>query len=294
MTVPHQTPLHRTLRAIAYLVLPAEALFAGCAVAGVALPAPARLSGGAGLVVLLVIEAVGLAVLYRRGGAAALREVVPEPVRRLLGHELRIVASLLLWPARRRVGVRDGVDLAFGHAKGNAAMLFGLAFVCVIETFGMSVLLRGLPTVHAVVLFVDVYTVLLFIGIHAASVTRPHVLSPEELRVRHGAHHDLRIPLARIASARADRRYTHEPAEGVLNIPVASQTSLTLELTEPVDAVGLLGKRREVTTVRLHANEPAKLLAALRRRLDGAHEPLAALTPVRTAPSRHPGPPRSA
>ncbi|CAM5235907.1 hypothetical protein SALBM135S_00617 [Streptomyces alboniger] len=278
------TALHRALRAVAYTALPAELLVVCCAAAGLTLPAPARLAVGAVIVALLVGEAVGLAVLYRRGGAAALRDVVPEPVRRIVGHELRVLASLVLWPARRRVGVREGTDEAFGHAKGSAAPLFGLAFVCAVETYGMSVLLRHWPTAHAVVLVLDLYTVLLFIGIHAASVTRPHVLSPDAFRVRHGAHHDLRIPLARIAAVRADPRYTHEPADGVLDVPVASQTSLTVELTEPVTAVGFLGGRREVTTVRLHADEPAELLAALRARL----------TPVRSAPSPLPGPPRSA
>jgi len=277
-----RTP-QRILRGIAYTALPAEAVIVCCVLAGVALPAPVLVAAEATIVALMLCEAVGLAVLYRRGGTAALKDAVPEPVRRILGHEFRVLASLVLWAARRKVGVRDGMGQeAFGHAKGNAATLFGLAFVCVVETYGMSVLLRPWPTAHAVVLFVDVYTVLLFIGMHAASVTRPHVLSPDELRVRHGAHRDLRIPLARIAAVRADRRYTHEPADGVLDIPVASQTSLTLELTQPVAAVGLLGARREVTTVRLHADEPAKLLAALTSRL----------TPVRTAPSSRPGPPR--
>ncbi|MEU1144134.1 hypothetical protein ACFYO9_14180 [Streptomyces sp. NPDC005863] len=52
---------------------------------------------------------------------------------------------------------------------------------------------------------------------------------------------------------------------------MASTTSLTLELTEPVIAVGFLGGRREVSTVRLHADEPALLLAALRERLPRPH-----------------------
>ncbi|MEU7579083.1 hypothetical protein AB0B50_15935 [Streptomyces sp. NPDC041068] len=68
------------------------------------------------------------------------------------------------------------------------------------------------------------YGVVLMLGLHAASVTRPHVLSPDALRVRKGAHLDLRIPLALI------------------------------------------------TTVRLHADQPAELLAALKERL-GARPP---------------------
>ncbi|MGW2226547.1 hypothetical protein [Streptomyces formicae] len=192
---------------------------------------------------------------------------VPQPVRWLVGHELRVLVSLAMWVTRRRHGVRGAGDLAFGHARGQAAVMYGLTFVCVVEAYGMSVLLRNWPTAHTVMLVIDVYSVVLLLGIHAASVTRPHVLSSDTLRVRQGAHRDLRIPLARIAAVRAERRFTHEPADGVLDLPVGSTTSLTLELTDPVTAVGFLGKRREVTTVRLHADEPERLTTALRERL---------------------------
>ncbi|WP_244177680.1 hypothetical protein [Streptomyces atriruber] len=197
-----------------------------------------------------------------------LKTAVPTPLRRLVGHELRIVLSLALWMTRRRHGVdRTAGERAFGHARGQAPIMYGLTFVCVVEAFGMAVLLRGYPTAHTVMLVIDVYSVILMIGIHAASVTRPHVLSPDALRVRQGAHRDLRIPLALVDAVRAERLFTHGPADGVLDLPVASTTSITLRLTEPVTAVGLLGKRREVTTVRLQADDPAQLLAALKDQL---------------------------
>ncbi|MEU5773110.1 hypothetical protein ABZ819_07355 [Streptomyces venezuelae] len=197
-----------------------------------------------------------------------LTAITPAPLRHLAGHELRVLVSLVMWVARRRHGVdRAAGERAFGHARGQAAIMYGLTFVCVVEAFGMSVLLRGFPTAHAVLLFIDVYSVILMVGIHAASVTRPHVLSPDALRVRQGAHRDLRIPLALVDTVRAERLFTHEPADGVLALPVASTTSLTLTLTEPVTAVGLLGKRREVTTVRLQADEPRRLHEALKEHL---------------------------
>ncbi|MFF3642019.1 hypothetical protein [Streptomyces sp. NPDC002564] len=192
---------------------------------------------------------------------------VPTALRRLVGHELRVLAGLARWATGRRHGVRGPADLPFGHARDQAAIMYGLTFVCVVEAFGMAVLLRDWPTAHRVMLVVDVYGVVLMIGLHAASVTRPHVLSADALRVRQGAHRDLRIPLALIDAVRAERRFTHEAADGVLDLPVASTTSLTLELAGPVTAVGFLGGRREVTTVRLHADEPDGLLSALRERL---------------------------
>ncbi|MET8689579.1 hypothetical protein ABZV77_35780 [Streptomyces sp. NPDC004732] len=198
----------------------------------------------------------------------SLKTALPTPARKLIGHEVRILVSLVMWVTRRRHGVGGAAgERAFGHARDQAPIMYGLTFVCVVEAFGMAVLLRNHPTAHAVMLIIDVYSVILMIGIHAASVTRPHVLSPDALRVRQGAHRDLRIPLALVDAVRAERLFTHEAADGVLDLPVASTTSLTLELTEPVTAVGFLGKRREVKRIRLHADEPTQLLTALKEQL---------------------------
>ncbi|GGV38301.1 hypothetical protein GCM10010277_25410 [Streptomyces longisporoflavus] len=276
------------MRGIALVLVPTELTLLACLLTGAPLPPDVLLGVEAVAVTMFVVEGAGLAVLYRRGGRAAVREVVPEPVRRIVGHELRVLGSLALWVARRRHGVRAG-DLAFGHARDQAAMMYGIVFVSVVETVGLSVLLRNWPAVHAVVLVVDVYGVVLLLGMQAASVTRPHVLSADALRVRKGAHRDLWIPLDRIAAVSGERRFTHEAADGVLDLPVAAQTSLTLELTEPVTAVGLLGGKQQVTTVRLHADEPEKLRAALNQALRAKAGPeveqAPELTRARTVPS---------
>jgi hypothetical protein len=195
--------------------------------------------------------------------------------RALVRHELRLFASLLLWVTGRTDGTRDGRP--FGYARGQGAMMWGFAFVCVVETVGMGVLLRGWPVVHAVVLVLDVYTVLQVVGMHAACVTRPHVLGSADLRVRHGGQVDLRIPLADIAAVRRELRATHERAEGELNLAVGAQTDITLELATPVPHFTFLGRERRLRLVRLHADDSAELVRAL--------------TQARTAPAPHPGRP---
>jgi hypothetical protein len=156
-------------------------------------------------------------------------------------------------------------------------MMWGLAFVCVVETAGMAVLLRGWPAVHAVVLVLDVYTVLMVVGMHAACVTRPHILDSTHVRVRNRAHVDLRIPLADIAVVRRELRTTHERAEGELNLAVGAQTDVTLELATPVPHFTFLGRERHIRLVRLHADDPDELARALTR--------------ARTVPSPSPGRP---
>ncbi|MDT0611949.1 hypothetical protein [Streptomyces lancefieldiae] len=188
----------------------------------------------------------------------------------LVRHELRLLASLWLWVTRRTHGTEGG-GAAFGYVRGQGAMMFGFAFVCVVESVGMSVLLRDWPTAHHVVLVLDVYTVVFVIGLHAASVVRPHVLHAAggTLRIRRAVHVDIRIPLDRIASVRRELRMTHEPADGELDLAVGAQTSVTVELAEPVTHVTFLGRRREVRVVRCHADDPGGLVRAVDQAREG-------------------------
>ncbi|MFI5803143.1 hypothetical protein [Streptomyces sp. NPDC051561] len=294
--------MKKVLRGVAYAVLPGELALVICLLAGVRVPA-AVLSAAELLVLAVVAAEVFAFVRLRRRGLSAreaLAELVPEPVLRLLGHELRLMASLGRWVARRRHGVGAG-DLAFGHAKAQSAMLWGFAFVCVVETVGLHVLLAGVPVVQAVFLVLDVYTVVLIVGLHAAAVTRPHVVGADgSLRVRSGAHVDLRLPAERIVSVRYELCPDpgKEPRDGLLELAVASQTNVTVELSEPVEAVSLLGRHRPVTTVRFHADGARDLVtAATSRRSSHAPSPDAgpqALKPGRTAPSPLLGRPGSA
>ncbi|MFD5481893.1 hypothetical protein [Streptomyces hawaiiensis] len=183
----------------------------------------------------------------------------------LVRHEVRLLASLALWVARRTHGTKKG--RAFGYARGQGAMMAGFAFVCLVETVALSVLLRDWPVVHAAFLFLDVYTIVFVVGLHASSVVRPHVLDVGRgsLRIRRYVHVDLCVPLERIGSARRELRMTHEPADGELNVEVGSQTTVTLELTEPVTHLTFLGRNQEVRVVRFHADDADGLVRALGR-----------------------------
>ncbi|MDX3779507.1 hypothetical protein [Streptomyces europaeiscabiei] len=194
-------------------------------------------------------------------------------VRSLVRHELLLLGSVLRWIARRPHGLGEG-GRAFGYARGQGAMMFGFGFVCVVETVTMSVLLHGFPLVHQVFLVLDLYTILIVVGLHAASVTRPHVLAGTTLRLRRFATVDLCVPLTAVASVRRELRTTHDKRDGELNMEVGSQTTVTVELDEPVAYLTFFGRRREVRLVRFHADESDQLVRLLRE-----------FTPERTAPS---------
>ncbi len=181
----------------------------------------------------------------------------------LVRHELRLLSSIGLWVARRPHQTGEGA--AFGYSRGQDPMMLGFGFVIVIESIMMSVLLRNHPAVQRAWFTVDVYTLVLIVGMHAASVVRPHVLDDRVLRVRRAAHVDLRIPLEKVARARRELRTTHERTEGELNLAIGSQTTVTLELTEPVAHFTFLGRRQDIRLVRFHADDAGSLVKAIAR-----------------------------
>ncbi|MYV55162.1 hypothetical protein GT042_22175 [Streptomyces sp. SID3212] len=201
---------------------------------------------------------------------------LPPSVRRLLMHEVRGVGSLARWVARRTHGVREG-DHAAAYTGPQTAMMYGLLFVSVVETVVLTVLLTPWPLVHRIMLVLDVYTVLAVLALHAGCVTRPHVAGADgSLRIRYGALFDLLIAGEQIASVRVERRYPSgglvqfTPSEGqgddgsVLDLVVGSQTSVRVELTEPVTFVRPLGRTGRAQVVRFHADEAEELVRVLR------------------------------
>ncbi|WP_406119954.1 hypothetical protein [Streptomyces sp. NBC_00989] len=254
------------LRKLCAVAVPAQLALAVCLFSGVPVPEIVLLGAKLLLLVLLGAEAYVWLRLRRLGLSLrqALARLVPGRVARYVAHEARIMASLVRWIARRPHGVGEA-DAVFPHARDQAAMMYGLTFVCVAETVALSFLLARWPVVHAVLLVVDVYTVLFVLGMHAATVTRPHVLAGGVLRIRQTAHVDVRVPLTQIAAVRRQTLFTHTKKNGELNLPIGSQTSLTVELTEPVDAPKLLGAPRLVQVIRLHADDPKSLYDAVTR-----------------------------
>ncbi|MFF4268433.1 hypothetical protein [Streptomyces sp. NPDC001536] len=181
----------------------------------------------------------------------------------LVRHEVRLLVSLVLWVARRSHGTTG--KAAFGYARGEGPLMFGFGFVCVIESVTMSVLLRDLPAVHRPVLLLDIYTVVLVVGMHAANVVRPHVLEADSLRIRRAAHVDLRIPLQQITHVQRELRTTHHRTDGELDLAMGARTTVTLQLAQPVVHFTFFGRRRHIHLVRFHADDPGALVQAITR-----------------------------
>ncbi|MFD3549950.1 hypothetical protein ACFWUW_30950 [Streptomyces sp. NPDC058655] len=268
----------RAARIAAAAVLPGELALALCLAAGARPPGWALAGAEALVLAVLLLEAHVLRSLYaaaRAGGAdrsgarrSAVRQAVPVAVRSLLRHELRAAASLGRWVRRGQHGVQPG-DLTAAYTGPQTAMMYGLLFVSVVETVVLALLIPW-PAVHRVVLVLDLYGVLLVLALHAACVTRPHVVRPDgSVRIRYGVLFDLDVPPDAVASVRVDRRFPEGrpvtlSGDGVLDLGVGSQTSVTLELSRPLPFSRPLGGRGEARTIRFHADDPRALVGALR------------------------------
>lgn len=265
----------RLARAALLAAAPVEALLLVLVASGVPLPPPVL-----AVVVLAVLplEVVTVLRLYRaarRAGLprraavrAAYEHLVPVQVRRIMGFEARGMASLPLWLTRRRHGVPPGaVAVPYFAAQAPALLVFLGAMV--VELFVVEVVLRSLGTpvaVRTVLVVLDAYAILAALAVIASCVTRPHVVSATEVRIRSGAFFDLRIPRSRIATVRRIHGHTEQGTirvtGDVLTVAVSSQANLLLELTTPVPAVRPLGATCEIRTVRCFADNPATALAA--------------------------------
>ncbi|MEV0228097.1 hypothetical protein [Nonomuraea sp. NPDC050786] len=191
-------------------------------------------------------------------------------VLRIVGFELKGMAAIGLWMVRRRHGVPDGAAVAT-YTKAQTFVLSLMLFAMAVETVVVDLLLVALDVpawLRFAVLYADVYGLLFGVMMAASCATRPHVITSDELRIRYGVYFELRVPVEQIASVRTSRSYNESKMvavkDGRLSVAVASQTNMTIELTEPIAFVRPLGGRGEATSIRFFADQPEIVLAALR------------------------------
>ncbi|MCZ7432611.1 hypothetical protein [Streptomyces sp. WMMC1477] len=273
--------LRKAVRWSLAALVPLEFVLVLCVVGGVRVAPGARMA--VELAVLAVAAVTGALLLrdvrrHRRVGLrgraallAAVEDAVPVPVRKLTAHEFFLSTSFLRWVTRRGPhGVREG-DLPVAYAPGQTAVMAAFLFACVVETVALALLIPW-PVVHAVTLVVDVWSCYFVIALHASCVVRPHVIGADgSLRLRYGVLLDIRVPPERVASVRLERTFPEGKLAavdegGVADMAVAAQTTVTVELAEPVRFVRALGRPAEARAFRFYAEDPGSVVAALRAR----------------------------
>lgn len=205
---------------------------------------------------------------------ATLRQVLPSPLAAdALAHEAALLGyALLAW--RARPDVRAG-ELGFTvhRANGYGGVLGAAAFVVVVETVGVHLLVeRWSATAAWVLTALSVYGLVWLLGHFQAVRLRPVLLAPDGLHVRVGLLWSVRVPYACVASL--DAPGPGAPARrapGYLHAVTLGGARLLVELREPVRVDGIYGcVKRDVRRIGLAVDDRERFRAELERRVDAA------------------------
>ncbi|RBM22430.1 hypothetical protein [Streptomyces sp. PT12] len=195
---------------------------------------------------------------------------------RLLRHEMAQAAALARWITRRPPHGAGSGDTAVSYASAQAAVMWVMTFVSLLETVVLALIIPW-PLVHLVLLVLGIWGTLFGVELHAASVTRPHLVGADgSLRVRYGVLLDIAVPADRVGAVRLDPRFPGGKQlvideDGTTSLNVAGQTNVTVDLTGPVPFARPLGAPAEArTTLRFYADDPRAAIDALTRARDAA------------------------
>ena len=200
--------------------------------------------------------------------------------RRLVRLELLLYAATLRWVTRRR-SVPAGAE-AWGYAQLVTPMLWLWVFGSAVETVAFHLLIPW-EGVRLAVDIISIWGLVWMLGMLAGYHVYPHLVTTDELRVRSGVYHDLRVPRSAIATAVAKERDLKssvwllevEPGEQGydVSVGVSGRTNVLLTLAEPT-VISTAKGDLEVHAVALWADDPRRLAAALdpARRREGSGE----------------------
>ncbi|GAA2441707.1 hypothetical protein [Streptomyces macrosporus] len=211
--------------------------------------APARRSGG-----------------RPRRAAAFARRLVRLAVR----FEIDMWTNLGRWLLRRPDVPPHGA--AFAYREPVLLPILAFFFLSLFEVVAVDLLVPWpWRWLRLLVLALGVWGVVWMLGVLAAVTVRPHVVAPSGLWVRYGSGLDVRIPWDAVAGARhlrAGRDGRTVQVDGdTLYVQVSHQTTVEVALARPVAVALPRGRTAEVTAVRLHADDAAGLVTAVRERV---------------------------
>lgn len=211
---------------------------------------------------------------------------VPPIVGTLLTTELSLVIFAFTGWFRKARPPRQNVQAFFCHRQGSYPVVLGfLVFMVLLETTVVHLLLqRWSPTAAIVVTLATVYTLVWLFGDLHAMRLQPTLVSASHVHVRTGMRWRMDIPLALIDRiekvASADKK-----ADDFLSLAPIGEARLVMHLVEPVQAVGLLGRRKLVSRVGVALDDDKGFAAALSA-AQGRARPGSAQLPGETGPSR--------
>ncbi len=223
---------------------------------------------------LIVIEIVEIRRAYRRfareepdrftAAMRAVESVLPEPVGRLIAHELMLQRALVLLVLRKR-GVPPGGQ-GIPHHRPVMGFLGAVLGLTAVEMLGVELAVPW-PTVRWILLAVSLIGCWWLAGFAAGLVVQPVTVGPDTLRIRYSCFADLSVPLAAIDRVvplpRSRGRRRTAMAHGDEPVVEVGKQQHGAPPGEPVPIRLRGGAPREVRRVHLWVDDPQALAAAV-------------------------------
>lgn len=189
------------------------------------------------------------------------------PAGALLVAEVEMLRYALLgWWAQPDVP-RGATAFSTYRNSGFTAFASMLGVVLVVETAVMHLLVSLWSTwVAGWLLFLEVYTLVLFLA-HAQAVRlRPVLVTADALHLRVGFVWDLQVPLQNLVTSER-LRDNPEPAAELLNLTklLFTPANVLLTFAHPVTVKGPYGMSRTGRRVAVYVDQPQQLIAAIDR-----------------------------
>ena len=202
----------------------------------------------------------------------------PRRLGRLALMELRLYAAILPWLLRRK-DVPAGAE-PWPYAALAAPVLWLWIFGSATEVVVLHLIIPW-ETVRLVADVISIWGLIWMVGLLAAYRSRPHLLLSDELRVRNGVQHDIRVPTASIRSAVArevelpsSMRSLDIAGDGDarhVSVGVSGRTNVALTL-HPGTELRTAGGTVPAATLGLWVDEPRAFAAQLNQHVRSAAE----------------------
>lgn len=205
-------------------------------------------------------EALELAI--QRGLGA-----VPPIVGTLLSTELSLIYFAFTgWFRKFHPERQNGLTFSYHRQGGYLAVLGFMVFMLLLETTVVHLLLQRWSQTAALILtLATVYTLVWLFGDLHSMRLQPVVLGRTHLYLRTGMRWRVDIPLKLIdrveKAVSADKK-----AADFVNLAPIGEARQVIHLVEPVQVVGLLGRRRSTTRIGVALDDDKAFVAALSAR----------------------------
>lgn len=194
-------------------------------------------------------------------------------VRGLVKHaflfELAIYVAVWRWIARRPAVPEGATPIPYGRIAAPVIWLFIWGSAIEVVAVDLVVHHYGWTAVRIPLLILGTWSVLWMLGLLASMRSRPHVLTPTELRLRAGLRGEVVVPTAAITGVTTQEAdlsssmRSYQVTDDTLLVGVSGRTNVQLTLVRPTSLDTPRG-RVLVERVGLWVDEPRPVAALLR------------------------------